>query len=81
MMLKRRSAAPVDLTALQQSVAEQLKPSYQTSLKRGKEPAAAYAATYEQAVVSLARAMKVSKEKTRFEARDLLQAIMNEISR
>ena len=81
MMLKRGGAAPVDLQALQRSVAAQLKPPYQTLLKRGKEPVAAYAAIYERAVVLLAKATRVSKEKTRFEARDLLQEIMKEVSR
>ena len=81
MMVKRNSAVPVDPQELKRSVAEQLKPHYQTLLKRGKEPAAAYAATYERAVGLVAKATKVSKEKTQFEARDLLQEIMNEVSR
>ena len=77
----KRGGAPVDLQELQRSVAGQLKPGYQTRFKRGKEPDAAYAATYERAVGLVAKATKMSKEKTRFEARGLLQEIMNEVSR
>ena len=65
---------------LEQRIVKQLKPDYQTSLKR-KGPDEAYAATYEKAVEAVAKAMKVSKEKTKFESRHLLQAIMNEVTR
>ena len=80
MMVKRSSAVPVDLQEVWRSVAEQLKPHYQILLKRRKERVAAYAATYGRVVGLVAKATKVSKEKTRFEARGLLQEIMNEVS-
>ena len=70
-----------DLENLQRRVVSQLKPKYQTSLRRGRAPDEAYEAAYEGAVDALAKAMKVSPEKTRFESRNLLQAIMNEVSR
>lgn len=80
-MRLRRSASPVDPAALQQQVTDQLKPTYQALLRRSQDPDKAYADTYDRAVALLARATRVSRDKTQFEARALLQDIMTEVSR
>lgn len=72
---------PVDLAALKQQIVTQLQPKYQALLRQRQEPDKAYATTYDKAVALLARATHVSPNKTRFEARDVLQDIMNDISR
>ena len=70
-----------DLEALRRRVVDQLRPKYQTSLRRGRAPDEAYETAYAKAVDALAKATKMSPEKTRFESRNLLQEIMNEVSR
>ncbi len=70
-----------NLLDLRKRVVDQLRPPYQRLLQRGQESDEAYAATYEKAVTSLAKTMKVSREKTKFESRTLLQEIMNEVTR
>ena len=70
-----------NLQELQQRLVNQLKPGYQSSLKRSKDALITYTKTYEEAVDLIAKALKVSKEKTRFASRDLLQQVMNEITR
>ena len=80
-MMGRRKALPVDLAALQQQITDQLTPKYAALLLRGQDPDTAYATSYDQAVALLAKATRVSQDKTRFEARALLQEIMNDVSR
>lgn len=77
----RRSAPPLDMAALQKSIADQLRPKYEASLRQGRDPDEAYSTSYEQAVALLAKATHVSRDKTKFEARGPLQQIMLAVAR
>jgi hypothetical protein len=80
-MMGRRSALPVDMVALQKTIADQLRPRYEALLRQGRDPDEAYTTSYEQAVALLAKATNISQDKTKFEARGPLQQIMLAISR
>jgi hypothetical protein len=58
----------------------QLKPSYQAAIRKGLSSDEAYLAIYSQVVQWLAKKLGVSKDKTKFESRHLIQKIIREIT-
>jgi hypothetical protein len=67
--------------ALSAQVAKKIRPAYQIHLKRGQGSDEAFASTYEEAVRVVAQARNMSVEKTRFFSTDVLQAVMNLVTR
>lgn len=61
-------------------VSKQLKPRYETSLKEGLSPDAAYMNIYPHVLRLVANKLGVSEEKTEFESRLILQRIIQTIT-
>ncbi len=61
-------------------LSNQLKPSYKAAINKGLSQDDAYFEIYPKVVHLVAEHLGISEAKTRFEARDLLQEIIKEIT-
>ncbi len=66
-------------TDLVKVVVDKLQPRYRALLANRRNAPHAFSIAYAEAVAEVAKARKMSVEKTRFFSRDVLQAIMNQV--
>lgn len=64
-----------------ESVIKELKPQYTTMLKKDTNADTAYEKLYPKVLRLVAKDLKISEAKTEFEARQILQKIIQEITR